>query len=400
MTPNTTPKESLWTRNFILICLAHLAISFSFYATMPIMPLFLESRLGVSGLLMGALVASYTVTATLIRPFAGYVLDRTGRMRVYVPSYLIFGLLFFLYPLAGSVLLLLVLRLAHGVLWGSVMGAANTLAVDLVPASRRGEGIGMFGLTMTLGMAVGPAIGIPVSDYFGYDGLFIMGGLLMAAGLVLALRIKAPQVPLERRPFLWKNLLEKTSIPVSCVTILACIAFGAMMNYTALYVTTEVAGAAAGLYFLCLAIGMGVARMTAGKAFDRSGPGKSMALAYGCLLGGFALQALTREALPFYASGMLIGTGFGIATPVWQAMVNIMVSPDRRGAANATFMTAFDTGICLGILIIGFVQKQFGWEASHAVDIMALLASAALFWGWGMRHYAGMTKPSRENGTN
>ena len=389
-----TSQTPLWTRNFIFICLAHVCMTIAFYANMPVLPLFLKDRLGVEGLLMGLVVASYTASSILSRPVAGFWLDRVGRMAIYAPSYLLFGLLFFAYPLAGAVAFIALLRLTHGVFWGFMMGAANTLAVDLIPPARRGEGIGMFGLTMNLGMALGPAIGLPVAERFGYDGLFIFGGVLVTAGFILVLRVKAPTVPLEKKPFAFRDLLEKTSLPVSLVTVIICIPFGVVMNYTALYTQTEVR-AASGTFFLVLALGMAVSRVMAGRTFDREGPGVAMFRAFVCL-GALLLQAFTRHGSVFYMSAALLGFGYGISAPVCQAMVNILVAPERRGAANATFMTAFDLGICIGIVAIGHVQKVLGWEASHAVEIACFIIGAALFWGLCLPHYTRTLKALRE----
>ena len=390
-----TSQTPLWTRNFIFICLAHVCMTIAFYANMPVLPLFLKDRLGVEGLLMGLVVASYTASSILSRPVAGFWLDRVGRMAIYAPSYLLFGLLFFAYPLAGAVAFIALLRLTHGVFWGFMMGAANTLAVDLIPPARRGEGIGMFGLTMNLGMALGPAIGLPVAERFGYDGLFIFGGVLVTAGFILVLRVKAPTVPLEKKPFAFRDLLEKTSLPVSLVTVIICVPFGVVMNYTALYTQTEVR-AASGTFFLVLALGMAVSRVMAGRTFDREGPGVAMFRAFVCLLGALLLQAFTRHGSVFYMSAALLGFGYGISAPVCQAMVNILVAPERRGAANATFMTAFDLGICIGIVAIGHVQKVLGWEASHAVEIACFIIGAALFWGLCLPHYTRTLKALRE----
>ena len=128
-----TSQPPLWTRNFIFICLAHVCMTIAFYANMPVLPLFLKDRLGAEGVVMGLVVASYTASSILSRPVAGFWLDRVGRMILYAPSYLLFGLLFFAYPLAGAIAAITLLRLTHGVLWGAMMGAANTLAVDLIP---------------------------------------------------------------------------------------------------------------------------------------------------------------------------------------------------------------------------------------------------------------------------
>ena len=390
-----TSQTPLWTRNFIFICLAHVCMTIAFYANMPVLPLFLKDRLGAEGLIMGLVIASYTASALLSRPVAGFWLDRVGRMILYAPSYLLFGLLFFAYPLAGTIAALALLRLTHGVLWGVMMGASNTLAVDLIPPGRRGEGIGMFGLTMNLGMALGPAIGLPVAERFGYDGLFIFGGLLVTAGFIMVLKVRAPIVPLEKKPFAFRDLLEKTSLPVSLVTAIICLPFGVMMNYTALYTQTEVK-AASGTFFLILALGMAVSRIMAGKTFDRQGPGVAMFRAFVFLLGALALQAFTRHGGIFYLSAVFLGFGYGISAPVCQAMVNALAGPERRGAANATFMTAFDLGICIGIVLIGHVQKEFGWGASHGIEIGCFLLGALLFWTVCLPHYNRTLKALRE----
>ena len=133
-----------------------------------------------------------------------------------------------------------------------------------------------------------------------------------------------------------------------------------------------------------------------GRTFDREGPGVAMFRAFVCLLGALLLQAFTRHGSVFYMSAALLGFGYGISAPVCQAMVNILVAPERRGAANATFMTAFDLGICIGIVAIGHVQKVLGWEASHAVEIACFIIGAALFWGLCLPHYTRTLKALRE----
>ena len=393
-------KEPLWTRNFILICLAHLSMTVAFYSNMPIMPLFLKERAGAEGLLMGLVVASYTASAIIVRPFIGYFVDRLGRKAVYIPSYLFFGVLFFCYPFAAAILALTALRLAHGVLWGSMMGAANTLAVDLIPARRRGEGIGMFGLTMNLGMALGPALGVVITEGHGYDGLFFASGAMVLGGFILALLVKAPPVPLEKQPFAFRNLLEKTSLPVSLATVFMCIPFGVMTNYMVMYASDEL-HVSAGPFFLLLAVGMGISRIMAGKTFDRQGPAVAMARGFIILFCAIVLQLSTRHGLPFYVSAFLLGLGYGITSPVCQAMVNILAPAERRGAANATFMTAFDLGICIGLVLIGYVQEHWGWGAAHIIELGCFVLAAVLFWKHCLPHYyrtraAELAEPDEE----
>lgn len=120
-------------------------------------------------------------------------------------------------------------------------------------------------------------------------------------------------------------------------------------------------------------------RFVAGRIFDRAGPGTIMNCAYGLLLAGCASLAMAEGPALFTAGGFFLGLGFGIAIPVIQAMINALVPPERRGAANATMMTAFDLGICIGLVATGHVQASLGWQATYGVLFCCVLLSAAVF---------------------
>ncbi|MDR2744170.1 MAG: MFS transporter, partial [Desulfovibrio sp.] len=367
----------LWTRNFLSIFFAQSIVVGAHFGAMITMPLFINGQWGLDGIALGATISLYLVTAIAFRPFTGFLIDRFGRKPVYFPSYLLFGLLFFFYPLAGTVLALAALRIIHGALWGSLMSGANTLAVDLIPENRRGEGIGIFGLALNLGQALGAAISTFFVEVFGFHGLYISSGVLVILGSVFVGRLHASSVVLDPKPFALSRLLERTSLPASMVICLIAVSFGGVINYSAYYAATAIS-ASSGIFFLCLACGMAFSRLFIGRIFDRSGPGKLMGFAFCCILLSIALKGATRLDIPFYASGLSAGLGCGIAIPVCQAMVNSLVPPQKRGGANATFLTAMDAGILAGILSIGWMQKIFGWTACHGLEA-CLVVLAALF---------------------
>jgi predicted MFS family arabinose efflux permease len=368
----------LWTRSFATICLAHLTITVGFYSTMPVYALFLEDSFHLQGLTLGVSVAVYTFMAIVSRPPTGYCLDRFGRRTIYLTACALFALNYFLYPLAGGLVSVTLVRMLHGVLWGVAVGAAGTAAVDALPPERRGEGIGYFGFAMILGMSLGPTLGTYVADTWGYHELFIGVGLFNAAGFFLLLTAPFPVVPRSRRPLTLAAMLEKSSLPVSACTLLYCIAYGVIMNYTGMYART-LPGASAGAFFLCLALGTALSRLRSGAIFDSRGPGGVMGLGYALLLAGFVCLAFSGNALLFTGSGLVIGMGFGITTPVLQAMINALVPPERRGAANATMMTAFDLGNSLGILGMSWVIAQAGWRATFVGLCLAVLLSLLVF---------------------
>jgi MFS family permease len=384
-------RPALWTKGFILIMGGHVCVTVGFYATMPVYSLFLADRFALSGLVLGAAVACYTASAILTRPPTGFCLDKFGRRGIYLYSYLLFALTYLLYPVTGGPAGASLVRILHGALWGTVMGAAMTVAVDLLPPSRRGEGIGYYGLAMILGMSLGPGIGVQIVNLYGYDAMFRGAALLALAGWLLVRRIPFPVIAPASRPFSLSGMVERTSLPVCLSVAIFCIPYGVVMNYTGLYART-LPEVSAGLFFLVMALGTAATRLFSGRIFDRSGPGMLMAGGYGCMVLGYVLMACARGPLSFTLAGLCTGLGYGIATPITQGMVNALVPAQRRGAANATHMTAFDVGICIGLVLIAPVRDMFGWFSVYCLLGACVCLSACAFRCLALPAYRGAVK--------
>ncbi len=375
----TTVRPPLWTKDFTLICAVHLLMTLAFYATMPVLPLWLNDTMRLSGAAIGAVVACYTGSAIMVRPFAGYCLDRFGRRIVYLPAYFFFGAIFFFYPIAGTAALVALLRIAHGMAWGATMAAASTTSVDLMPAIRRGEGIGLFGMAMTLAMSIGPFVGLFCAARLGYAAPFITGGILSGIGFIGLLTLRVPPVQLSARPISLDALLEKRSLPMAGVVFLCCVPYGSLMNYTALY-ARSIDHADPGLFFLFLAAGTALARLVGGRVFDRSGPARIMGFAFCLMFAGYISMAYFHAPLTFYASALVLGLGNGMTIPVALAMVNALVPTQRRGAANSTALCGLDLGICCGILLTGHTHDAYGWEVAFLLLALAIAAAALFFY--------------------
>ncbi|MDR2825287.1 MAG: MFS transporter [Deltaproteobacteria bacterium] len=391
----STQPFPLWTKGFIMICLAHVCMTVGFYASMPVYAMFLEDRFTITGIALGAAVACYTASAILFRMPAGYCLDAFGRKRIYLASYILFGLLYVFYPLAESIFSVSCVRILHGALWGISMGAANTVAVDLLPAQRRGEGIGYFGLTMILSMSIGPAFGTWLATEYGYDAMFLMAAGLALFGFLIILRLPFPNIPREAEPLRLRNLIEPHSLRISLTTLIYCIPYGIVMNFTNSYART-IPGASAGSFFFAMALGTATTRIFCGQVFDRSGPGRIMLVGLGCMVLGYCLLAFAGDAVVFTLGGLGIGFGYGIAITICQASVNSVVPPQRRGAANGTFMTAFDLGICIGLLVISPIQHHFGWFAVYCILVLCICLSAIVFLSLALPHYKALIR-ARDN---
>lgn len=361
-------SEKIWNKDFILLLLANLFMGIAFYFLISVLPIYVADEMKADKSLVGIVLSTYTIAALIIRPFSGIAIDSLGRKVIYIWSFFIFSLLFGIYGFIGTVLLMGVVRFVHGLAWGVTSTSGTTLAVDIIPPSRRGEGISYFGLSMTLSMAIGPAIGLWLSSNGNYTRMFVTGFTLSLTGFILLLFIKYPEfiAHKDNREFKWKNLIETKSLIPSFNVILTQITYGGLLSFIALY-GKEIGIENPGIFFLIYASGLFLGRTFSGRAFDRRGPLLVVSGGLLLLVIGFILIALVKNYFGYIGSGLVLGLGNGIAIPAFQAMVNNMVEVHRRGAANSTYYTFFDLGIGIGMALIGFISELTSISTAYIV---------------------------------
>lgn len=369
-------KNKLWTKDFTLITMANLLMAVAFYFMVPILPVFLTDNFSATESQIGLVLSFYTIAALLIRPFAGYALDAMGRQSIYVVSLLLFSTMFFGYLWATSILFVLIVRFIHGLTWGAMSSAGSTFAVDLVPLKRRGEGIGIFGLSMTIAMAIGPLIAITITDDGSFERLFYSAAGFSFLGLVLALFVRIPKVKRVKKKFKVSSLIEKKSLPVSLNMFLVTIPYGGIISFIALY-GRSIGIESSGLFFLLLAVGIAISRIVSGKSFDRVGPKKICIIGLGLLIVGLPVLALYQSIIGYHLAALILGFGFGVIMATFQAIANHNVEPEKRGAANSTYLTFFDSGIGLGMLLVGFLIQVMNYSGAFilcaVIEVVALV---------------------------
>ncbi len=383
----TKTNGSIFRGDFTLVFFASLLMFTAFYILLPTLPIFLNRDLKIEEGQIGLVLAIYTLAALLVRPFTGYMIDRHGRKYFYITAFLIFALIFGLYPLAGAFVMILTVRFLHGLVWGVTTTTGSTLIVDIIPPERRGEGIGLYGLAMTIPMAIGPFLGLQLTAHQDYTLMFLFAGVLALAGFSLTLWIRYPEVSkASKQSFSWRNLLESSSLPVTFNLLLINISYGGLVSFVSLYsIKTGVGNT--GLFFIVFAAGIAVARIYMGKIFDRHGP-KVLAiiglilLAVGHLILGFFINTTA-----FMLTACLIGLGSGVVFPTFQAMVNNLVTPQRRGAANSTLFSGLDLGIGLGMLLTGFLAHGIGLPHTYLIYGFLNIIALLYFLFFSLPHY-------------
>lgn len=368
----------LWTKDFTLLTTTNLLMAIAFYFMTPVMPLFMADRFASGTEEIGMVMFSFTIAAILMRPFAGYLLDVFNRFAVYLTAFVIFMLLFLGYAFAATVTIILLVRFLHGFTWGSMNTAAYTMAVDLVPAKRRGEGLGFFGLSMTIAMAVAPMLAMTISKTYDYNVLFYSAVAFCAVGLMIVMFVRVPKSEKVVRKFSFAGLFEKSALSVAFIALLTQVPYGGILSFIALY-GREIGVVNAGTFFLLFSVGIGVGRILSGRLFDKIGPGKVAFSGMLLLIAGLVIVGFFVTSAGYHTAALVTGLGFGVLAPTFQAMANNNVLPQRRGAANSTYLMFFDSGIGVGMLLFGWLIDVIGYAASFYLSGAIVLLAMALF---------------------
>jgi MFS family permease len=361
-------NNKLWTSSFISACIGNFLLFFSFYLLVPIFPLYLIDEHAASKSLIGILLASYTIAALLIRPFAGFVLDMVYRKPIYLAAFFLFVVTFVGYPLANSVGLFLFFRVLHGFTFGFVTTAGNSLIVDVTPAERRGEGLGFFGVANTIAMAVGPMTGLYLHDYYSYDVIFytaIGSGLV---GFIFASMIKAENKSSKTsQPIAWDRFFLFKGFNAGFALLLMGIPYGMIVTYIALYGREIGIKSGIGLFFSFMAVGLTISRFFSGRLVDQ---GKLVpVITWGTALSllSFVMLATLKVIdnnhivlIMFYIVSLLMGVGYGLIFPAYNTLFVNLAPNNRRATASSTYMTSWDIGIGLGLISGGWLADSGG----------------------------------------
>jgi MFS family permease len=185
--------ERLWNRNYIKAMTANFMLYFAFYILTPLLPLYLSETFGTSKDMIGIVLSGYTVAALIFRPFSGYMVDSFSRKKVLMICFFVFFAFFLGYIAAGTLLMFAIVRTLHGAPFGAVTVANSTVAIDVLPTSRRNEGIGFYGLSNNLAMAIAPSIGIYIYKYTNDFSLLFWIALVVAfIGLITVSTLEIP----------------------------------------------------------------------------------------------------------------------------------------------------------------------------------------------------------------
>ncbi len=369
-------KEPLWTRDFILIAIASLFITMGFQMLLPVLPVF-SAKLGGSDTWAGLVVGIFTFSAVLMRPIAGRLLDRQGRRGVYILGLIVFLICVVSYNWTSTILVLLILRFIHGFGWGASSTASSTIASDIIPKSRLGEGMGYFGLTSTLAMAIAPALGLGLLSDYGFNTVFYFsaGAVLVSIFIAFPIKYHKPDVlPKSGKA----GIFEKTAVLPAIVIFFVTMTYGSIVSFIALYAGQKQVDNI-GLFFTIYAVALLISRPYFGRLTDKKGTSYAVLPGIICVILSMFLIYLANTLTVFLIAGFIYGLGFGAIQPALQAMSVSKVNHSRRGAANATFFLGFDLGIGAGAILWGIIAEKFGYQIIYLLSIIPAIVGALVY---------------------
>ncbi len=377
-------RDKLWNRNYCKAMIGNFMLFFSFYILTPLLPIYLDAQFAADKDVMGLVLSGYVVAALVVRPFSGFIVDTFDRKKVLSICFFLFFVLFTGYIGAGTLLLFAIVRTLHGLPFGAVTVANSTVAIDVLPSSRRNEGIGFYGLSNNLAMAFAPSVGIWIYQATGnFELLFWIALVVALVGFltVSSIKIRKREPAKEKKPMSLDRFFLTRAWILAANILCFGMCWGIMSNYVAIYGSEErgITGGT-GVFFMILSLGLFASRLQGSKALAKGRIVQNAAEGVLLSLVGFTLFAAVKEDWAYYLSAALIGLGNGHMFPAFLNMFIKMARNDQRGTANSSILTSWDVGMGLGIIAGGFLLEYISYSAAFWGAAVMQLAGTLIFY--------------------
>ncbi len=319
-------KEKLRTKDFINITIITFFIFLSFYIPLTALPIYLADELSGGADQAGLLLTAFLIAAIIVRPFAGKWVKRGAEKKAFIYAAAACFAASLMYPFVTDFELLLLLRIIHGIAFGIVSNVKGTISSLIIPASKRGEGLSYFSLSIGLAMVIGPVTGLNFADIGAYMTSFIICIAVSAISIILVFFLKVPEpteteVLVKKKKLSWDDLLDRNAAPYAITLFMLAFAYSGVVSFLSLYAKEVDLVKAASTFFMIYAVTMLVESPFTGVWSDRYGANK---IIYACVIifgvGMFLLQ-LPPTALVMIVAGAIIGLGYGSVQPIFQAQI-------------------------------------------------------------------------------
>ncbi|MDF9842951.1 MULTISPECIES: MFS transporter [unclassified Paenibacillus] len=376
-------SERLWTKSFVTLTICNLLLFIGLQMTLSTLPVYAKDSLSATSVQISLVTSLFALSAIASRLFAGKAMEKGGRNLLIFLGVAICLTAVAGYYWSGTIMVLLLMRMLFGIGFGMASTAFPTMASDVIPIRRMGEGLGYFGLSTSLAMSAGPLIGLSLLQGPGFSSLLLCTGLALALILPLGYRLTR-SLPAHHKepapaaiPGPKGNVFRKLLIP-GLLNLLLSVSYGGLLGFLALY------GQEAHLdhiayFFLFNAVAIVIIRPVSGKIYDRFGPAALLIPGSLFIIGGLLLLSFASSTAALFPAALCYGIGFGSMQPALQTWMIQSVDPLQRGTANGMFLNSLDFGVAVGTMILGSVALYNSYAVMYRYSALAPLLLLVIY---------------------
>ncbi|GIO21226.1 MFS transporter [Oceanobacillus oncorhynchi subsp. incaldanensis] len=381
-------ESKLWTKDFIIVSAVNFLLTLVFYLLVVVMGVYAAEEFNATASQSGLVVGIFIVGALIGRLFIGRYIEKFGQKKTLFIGVIIFIVATSLYFFNFGIGFLLFNRFIHGIGLGFGSTATGTIVAQIIPAARKGEGIGYYSMSATLSTALGPFVGLYMSQHTSMQGIF---GLCLAIGVISFFTVFFVKIPVieetkaekeiekeEEKHFI-AQFVEPRAVPIAIITLILALCYSSVLSFLNSYAIELDLVSAASVFFLVYSIAVLLSRPFTGRLIDLKGSNIVMYPAFVLFTIGMIVLGFAHSSFTLLLAGVLIGLGFGNMQSCTQAIAVKLTPPHRMGLATSTFFIFLDGGLGFGPYILGFIAPAIGFSTLYIVLGLVVLVTAGLY---------------------
>ena len=378
-------KPKLWTKDFIIVTTVNFFITLVFYLLIVIMGIYVVEHYNASTSQAGLVTGICIVGALIGRIFIGSQIEKIGRKKTLYIGLALYTITTAMYFIQIDINFLLVIRLLQGIVLGVASTATGTIVAQIIPRTRKGEGIGYYSMSSPLATAIGPFIGFLMIQHASFNMIFALCVVVTIISLVTAFFLFVPKLEdfstteKESKRFSVSNFIEIKAIPIAIITLVVAFCYSSILSYINFYAIEIDQVATASFFFLVYSLAVLLSRPFTGRLLDMKGANYVMYPAFILFTIGLFLLSIGNNAIALLTAGALIGLGFGNLQSCTQAIAVKITPPHRMGLATSTFFIFLDAGLGFGPYLLGFFITFMTYGNLYGLLSGVVLLSSILY---------------------
>ena len=378
-------QNRLWTRNFLISFTANTFFALVYFLQITTLAEYAVKTFSTSASMAGLTASIFVFGSIPGRIIAGKYINIVGKRKSLFFGFGLYMLVSLAYFIPTSFGFFLLIRILHGIAFGISTTSMSTVVLDYIPCERRGEGIGYFSLSVTISTALGPFIGLFVSQHYSHKVIF---GLCAASALfsliiIFFLQIKESKLTEEqvkslKSGFHLNNYIEKKALPICGTMIFWAMCYSCVSAFISPY--SKSIGVTAPLFFVIYAAFILISRPITGKLIDKKGDNIVIYPAIICFAVGLLILGTARSSVMFLLAAVPMALGYGNLMSCSQAIAVKSAPNYRSGMATSTFFLSCDTGVAIGPVVLGLMVPLRGYSGMYITSAVIVSASIALYY--------------------